>query len=74
MTIDTKFKIGDEVWVRPTNYIEKGIIESIDVSARMEYGIITRKCISYGVNIDNYLFVFYEHGLFSTKEELLKSL
>ena len=74
MTIDTKYKIGDEVWVRPTNYIEKGIIESIEVSARMEYGIITRKCISYGVKIDNCLFVFYEHGLFSTKEELLKSL
>lgn len=74
MTIDTKYKIGDEVWVRPTNYIEKGIIYAIDVSARMEHGIITRKCVAYDVNIDNCLFTFYEHGLFSTKEELLKSL
>jgi hypothetical protein len=74
MTIDTKYKIGDEVWVRPTNYIEKGIIESIDVSARMEYGIITRKCVSYDVKIDNCLFTFYEHGLFPTKEELLNNL
>lgn len=68
MTIDTKFKIGDEVWVRPTNYIEKGIIESIDVSARMEYGIITRKCISYGVKIDNYLFVFMNMDCFPLKK------
>ena len=74
MTIDTKYKIGDEVWVRPTNYIEKGIIQSIDVSARMEYGIITRKCVSYGVVIDNLMFSIYEHGIFPTKEELLKSL
>ena len=41
MTIETKFNIGDEEWVRPTNYIEKGIIHSIDLSARMEYGIIS---------------------------------
>ena len=74
MTIETKYNIGDKVWVRPANYIEKGIIHAIDVSARMEYGIITRKCVSYDVMIDNRLFAFYEHGIFPTKEELLKSL
>lgn len=74
MTIETKFDIGQEVWVKPTNYIAKGIIHAIDVSARMEYGIITRKCVSYDVRIDNCLFTFYEHGIFPTKEELLKSL
>jgi hypothetical protein len=74
MTIETKYNIGDEVWVRPTNYIEKGTIHAIDVSARMEYGIITRKCVSYDVIIDNCLFTIYEHGIFPTKEELLKSL
>lgn len=74
MTIEPKYDIGQEVWVRPTNYIEKGIIHAIDVSARMEYGIITRKCVSYDVIIDNCLFTFYEHGIFPTKEELLKSL
>lgn len=73
MTVDTKYKIGDEVWVKPTNYIYKGVIHAIDVSARMEYGIITRKCISYDVKIDNCLFTFYEHGIFSTREELLKN-
>jgi hypothetical protein len=74
MTIETKYNIGDEVWVRYTNYIEKGIIHAIDVSARMEYGVITRRCVSYDVKIDNCLFVIYEHGIFPTKEELLKSL
>lgn len=74
MEIKTKYNIGDEVWVRPTNYIKKGIIHAIDVSARMEYGIITRKCVSYDVRIDKCLFTFYEHGIFSTEEELLKSL
>lgn len=72
--IETKYNIGDEVWVRPSNYIEKGIIRAIDASARMEYGIIARKCVSYDVIIDNCLFTFYEHGIFSTKEELLKNL
>lgn len=74
MTIDTKYNIGDEVWVKPTNYIYKGIIHAIDISAQMKYGIITRKCISYDVRINNCLFTFYEQGVFSTKEELLKSL
>lgn len=74
MTIETKYNIGDEVWVINTIYIEKGIIHAIDVSARMEHGIITRKCVSYDVIIDNCLFTFYEHEIFSTKEELLKSL
>lgn len=74
MTIDTKYNIGDEVWVRPSNYIEKGIIHGIDISAHMEYGIITRKSVSYDVIIDKCLFTFYEHGIFPTKEELLKSL
>lgn len=74
MKIETKYDIGQEVWARKTNYIEKGIIHAIDVSARMEYGIITSKCISYDVRIDNCLFTFYEHWIFSTKEELLKSL
>ena len=74
MKIETKYSIGDEVWVRPTNYIEKGIIYAIDVSARMEYGIITRKCVSYDVKIGYLLFVIYEHGIFPTKEELLKTL
>lgn len=72
MTIETKHSIGDEVWVKHTNYIEKGIIHAIDVSARMQYGIITRKCVSYDVMINNCLFVFYEHGVFSTKEECFK--
>ena len=74
MTIETKYNIGDEVWVKPTNYIEKGIIYAIDVSARMEHGIITRKCVSYDVLIDGCLFTFYEQGISPTKEELLKSL
>lgn len=74
MTIETKYNIGAEVWVKPTNYIEKGIIHAIDLSARMEHGIITRKCVSYDVIIDNCLLTFYEHGIFPTKEELLKSL
>ena len=74
MTIETKCNIGDEVWVRYANYIEKGIIHAIDISARMEYGVITRRCVSYDVKIDNCLFVIYEHGIFPTKEELLKNL
>lgn len=74
MTIDTKYKIGDEVWVRYANNIEKCTIYAIDVSARMEYGIVTRRCVSYDVKIGNLLFVIYEHGIFPTKEELLKTL
>ena len=73
MTIDTKYKIGDEVWVRYANNIEKCTIHAIDVSARMEYGIVTRRCVSYDVKIDNCSFTFYEHGIFSTREELLKN-
>lgn len=75
MKIETKYNIGDEVWIEFANSPTKGTIKSIDISARVEYkNIISIQNVSYDIRVGNCIFTFYEHGIFSTKEELLKSL
>ena len=75
MEIKTKYDIGDEVWIEFANSPTQGIIKRIDISARVEYkNIISIQNISYDIRVGNCIFTFYEHGIFPTKEELLKSL
>lgn len=69
MTIETKFNIGDEVWVMDgLEPVSKEILR-IDIEV---YNAKT--IIEYDVMLGDVLTGFYEHELFLTKEYLLKSL
>jgi hypothetical protein len=77
MTIETKYDIGDEVWVIIENEVQKLRIQECKVSTaratRSEYGKF---------QVIEYRIVYYfgdgewvsESKCFPTKEELLKSL
>lgn len=70
MTIETKYNIGDEVWIYYNMGLEKMIITHINIycrkrgdSLRVEIRYVLNSCISV-----------CEKVLFPTKEALLKSL
>lgn len=71
MKIETKYNIGDKIWVyyegKPTQCLLFSIIvfgcDDIEFIVSNEYG-----------NTESIRDVFREYQLFSTKEELLKSL
>ena len=69
MTIETKYNIGDEVWIQYNMMPEKMIITHINCYCRKRGTLKTE--IRYVLN--NVLSVD-ERVLFPTKEELLKSL
>ena len=77
MTIETKYNIGDEVWVIAGNKAQHLRIEAIEVS--IEKAMITEDGgfsiseykTSYSVGRGNW---YKESDIFPTKEELLKSL
>lgn len=74
MTINTKYNIWEEVWFMYQNKIRQAkILEiRIDVS-NFELSTLIEPKITYRVGIGTGCF-YQEHGLFKTKEELLKSL
>lgn len=69
MTIETKYNIGDVVWFYIGTALTKGEIGSIDAT-------MTEKdlLIRYDILTPIELYFLPEKELFSTKEELLKSL
>lgn len=69
MTIETKYNIGDEVWIFYNMMLEKMIITHINIYCRKRETLKTE--IRYV--LDNSI-SFDERVLFSTREELLKSL
>jgi hypothetical protein len=69
MTIETKYNIGDEVWVYYNMMPEKKIITHINLYCRKRGTLQTE--IRYVLN--NAISV-QERALYLTKEELLKSL
>lgn len=77
MTIETKYNIGDAVWVIMNNKAQHLRIEEIKVSigeaAISEDGILSicEYKLSYSVGWGNWC---KESDIFPTKEELLKSL
>ena len=68
MTIETKFNIGDEVWFIYKDRCQHSKVESIRV---YKHNSISKIEINYHLNGIDWL---PEERLFSTKEELLKSL
>ena len=69
MTIETRYNIGDEVWIYYNMMLEKMIITHINAYCRKRGTLKTE--IRYVLN--NCISV-EEKVLFPTKEELLKSL
>lgn len=77
MTIETKYNIGDEVWVIAENEVQRLIIDGIRVegcSLKVEDSVrsfFSRLTIYYYFDGVDYV---AEHKCFPTKEELIKSL
>ncbi len=77
MTIETKYNIGDEVWVIAENEVQHLIIDGIRVdgcSLKVEDSVhpfFSRLTIYYYFDRAGYV---AEHKCFPTKEELIKSL
>ena len=71
MTIETKYNIGDEVWVLINSKPEEFIITGIKYTLNKHY----KGCDYYIKSSDcDFETLFPEELLFRTKEELLKSL
>ena len=71
MEIKTKFNIKDEVWYLFENKIHTGWISRIETDSKYEYGQLSKVYIKYTIGVSIEL---SEDRLFSTKEDLLKSL
>ena len=73
MTIETKYNIGDEVWVMHDNKVKRGIIIKIDASLERDMNSQNvGKSVYYGLY--DFPYPYIENHIFTTKEELLKSL
>lgn len=68
MNIDTVFDINDEVFVMNKNKVKKFSIVGITINAGLKSVI----CVLYQLN--GYIGNWKESELFSSKEELIKSL
>ncbi len=71
MTIETKYNIGDEVWLIWENKVYVSFIEDVRVkrnnkNTKIEYMVESMQKKDFGLK--------KESDLFPTKEELLKSL
>ena len=71
MTIETKFNIGDEVWFMKENKPTKKVVDFIEIIAA---STTSKSFIQYGLKMEVVVERVTEKYLFSTKEELLKSL
>lgn len=71
MTIETKFNIGDVVWLMKENKPTTRVVSFIEIIAAST----TSECfIQYGLKVEGIVERVVENHLFSTKEELTKSL
>lgn len=74
MKIETKFNVGDEVWVRWEGGIYHTKVEAITVEIFCGKDGEIIKSIRYDMIVPDAYLSYKEHALFPTKEELLKSL
>jgi len=70
MTIETKYNIGDEVWFDVNFNPNFGEIRRIEIIVFEDKGYIPR----YTIEHDGSITKEFEHDIYPTKEELLKSL
>ena len=75
MTIETKYNIGDEVWVKWKGEIYRTKIDAITVETfcRMDDEAIKTN-IRYDMIVPDAYLSYREYAVFPTKEELIKSL
>ena len=71
MTIETRYNIGDKVWFMSTYTPICATIFAVEIISVENRGCVIRYTLKSGGNIINKKF---EHELFPTKEELLRSL
>lgn len=71
MVIKTKYNIGDEVWVMYDNKPSKRAVDFIEIIVA---STTSKGFIQYGLKMEGVVERMTEKYLFSTKEELLKSL
>ena len=70
MTIETKYNIGNEVWVNSLGNHIKGKVGEINISVLIDGSVQT----IYSIEKSGYFFERNESEIFPTKEELIKSL
>ena len=70
MKIETKYNIGNKVWLNSLGHYIKGKVDEINISVLIDGSVH----INYDIEKSGYLFARNEDELFPTKEELLKSL
>ena len=70
MTIETKYNIGDEVWLRTLGIKYKAKITHIHIDIFPD----RKHIVHYNLHRNGYSYERHEDELFPTKEELLKSL
>ena len=70
MTIETKYNIGQEVWFQTLGINYKANVTKIVIHAFIDGDVI----VNYSLARSGYEYERNEDELFSTKEELLKSL
>lgn len=71
MTIETKYNIGDEVW-----FIWENIVQSAKIDGIWRITVNPEKSVIYQLDMkwNEAPLLFKENALFSSKEELIKSL
>lgn len=70
MIIETKYNIGDKVWLNTLGHHIKGKVDEINISVLIDGSVH----IIYSIEKSGYFFERHEDELYRTKEELLKSL
>lgn len=71
MIIETKYSIGDVVWLMKENKPTKRVVDFIEI---ITASTTSKSFIRYGLKMGNEVERVVESHLFPTKEELLKSL
>ena len=76
MTIETKYDIGDVIYLLKNNKIEKGFVTGMKilVSYTNKVDKILGEKIEYENNINGHCIMINDLYMFPTKEALLKSL
>lgn len=71
MIIETKYNIGQEVWLMKENKPTTQVVDFIEIIAA---STTSKSFIQYGLKMEGVVERVTENHLFSTKEELIKSL
>lgn len=74
MTIETKYDIGDEVWLMYDNMAITAQVIEMNVEIRVNYlSVVTANCYCK-IKCPHFTREIHDSRIFPTKEELLKSL